>query len=137
MSTAPVADTISSKQIVAEAGITYRMLDYWVRAGVLPSLNPTPGHGVARRFDRSAIRLAKVLRQVAVLGLVDKTLAKTAPVVADLLESHPEAGLLTLALSGGNRMGDGQLSGEVAVQFHTDTLTSVHPPAWVVEVPPA
>ena len=48
---APVlGDTITSSELIAVSGISYRMLDFWTRAGYLKPDKATPGHGNPRRF---------------------------------------------------------------------------------------
>jgi predicted site-specific integrase-resolvase len=50
-------------------GISYKQLDHWVRTGLVPLENPTPGHGYRRLFDEAAVarvrEIANLRRRVA------------------------------------------------------------------------
>jgi DNA-binding transcriptional MerR regulator len=54
--------TMSTQQVVAATGITYRNLDHWVRRGVLlPDEDQArPGSGTARVWDPKEIALARL-----------------------------------------------------------------------------
>ena len=52
-------DLMTSPQVCRAAGITYRMLDYWVRAEFITPVIAAAGSGSARLFDPS------VLNQIA------------------------------------------------------------------------
>lgn len=63
-------DTVSSVDLVREAGITYRQLDYWTRVGLLtPTGDITPGTGYSRRYEPDQIPLAIATRQLIAAGL--------------------------------------------------------------------
>ena len=48
-------DLMTSPQVCRVAGITYRMLDYWVRAGFITPVIAAAGSGSARLFDPSVV----------------------------------------------------------------------------------
>jgi DNA-binding transcriptional MerR regulator len=56
---------MSSTQVCAAAGVTYRQLDYWCRAGlVAPSISDAAGQGTRRGWspaDVAAVRRLAVL----------------------------------------------------------------------------
>ena len=57
----------SSIDICEGVGISYRMLDYWIRAGVLTSATAARGCGTQRRFsedDRRAVSMIATLRDL-------------------------------------------------------------------------
>ncbi len=58
----------SSLEVCREAGLTFRILDYWDRTGVLrPSLRASRGQGSKRRYsaeDMWVARLLNILRQM-------------------------------------------------------------------------
>lgn len=57
---------LRSKQVVKLAGITYRMLDYWIRTGLVQCVDPGRGTGTDRlfsMFDVIAVRAAANLRK--------------------------------------------------------------------------
>ena len=67
-----VEDTgLSASEVCRVAGISYRQLDLWVRSGLIPLDNPTPGYGRNRQFDQAAVdqvvRVATLRRQVKAL----------------------------------------------------------------------
>jgi hypothetical protein len=49
-------DTVYGATVLQEAGITYRQLDHWCRAGFARPVNDGPGIGHARRFTRVELR---------------------------------------------------------------------------------
>lgn len=55
--------------LLEETGATYRMIDYWVRIGLLRPTNPTPGSGYTREWPAAEIRVAKRMVQLINAGL--------------------------------------------------------------------
>lgn len=61
--------TVSARQAADLAGCTYRMLDYWLRTGVLRCTVEAAGSGSRRRFtvsDVAALQLVRRLRELDV-----------------------------------------------------------------------
>lgn len=90
----PADGTYSSSEALAVAGITYRQLDYWSRAGVI-EVGPT-GSGFPRRFTAADVRelnAAGALRRAG-LELEEIRLALGA------LRANPEAPLLVVTSEG-------------------------------------
>jgi predicted site-specific integrase-resolvase len=57
VSAAPRTTTYSSIEVCRIVGITYRMLDYWVRTGtVRPTTKAQPGSGNPRRWTEDEVR---------------------------------------------------------------------------------
>lgn len=57
--------TVSTLQLMAAAGITYRQADYWTRTGVLHPVRVFTGSGVPRRYALSEVYLATALGRVS------------------------------------------------------------------------
>lgn len=67
-----MSDPISSKELIARAGITYRQLDYWTRRGALvPLSESSPGSGCPRAWDPHEVRVARLLNVVGPGGWAD------------------------------------------------------------------
>lgn len=67
---------IPSVAVVEAAGITYRQLDYWTRAGHLVPIPGTgEGHGSRRRYPADAIPQARLMGQLVALGFNDLAVA--------------------------------------------------------------
>lgn len=54
---------------VAAPGITYRKLDYWVRAGYLRPTNPAPGSGEKRVWTSKELEVARIMVLLTKVGL--------------------------------------------------------------------
>lgn len=72
-----IATTISATAICKAAGVSYRSLDYWIRAGaIVPSL-PAEGSGSRRGFtereQEAIVLIGQVQRDCAALGLTMST----------------------------------------------------------------
>lgn len=67
-------DTYSSARAASAAGCSYRMLDYWVRQGIIrPSVFDAVGSGTCRRwdlYDVTALRVVRVLSSLGATGTV-------------------------------------------------------------------
>lgn len=78
-STLPV---ITSERLAEQAGVTYRVIDYWCRMGVLDAVgSTTPGTGSVRRFPRHEARVASVLARLNELGATVETLRAVGPML--------------------------------------------------------
>ena len=55
---------ITSEQLCAAAGITYRQLDLWSRSGELREAVPAHGSGSRRQFDETEVGVARLYRHV-------------------------------------------------------------------------
>lgn len=90
---APLAPTgqVTSAELVARTGISYRQLDYWSRTRRLrPSTAAEPGSGNARFYPASEIAVAALIKR-----LIDAGLGPTA--AHDLARSLTETGTGDLA----------------------------------------
>lgn len=56
---------VGSVELCELTGLTYRQLDYWVRAGVLPDDGTSGGSGSRRTFAGSIIPRVEILVRVA------------------------------------------------------------------------
>jgi hypothetical protein len=56
--------TVSTLQLIAYAGITYRQADYWTRTGILHPVRAWQGSGVPRRYTRREADLARALGRI-------------------------------------------------------------------------
>ena len=62
-------DWVFSTELQAEAGITYRQLDYWARTGLLTAIDDiTPGSGHVRRFPEDQVARAVLVRDLIAAG---------------------------------------------------------------------
>lgn len=59
-------DTISSTELMALTGATYRQIDYWCSRGYIhPVGEDTPGSGKHRRFDKSLVDKVKLVVKIS------------------------------------------------------------------------
>ena len=79
-------ESLSSLEICELAGISFRQLDYWDRAGILSPMSPAQGSGSRRRYGADQARLAWSVRKLMALDAGAEVAAKAAA----QLESHPE-----------------------------------------------
>lgn len=62
-------DTMSAPQAAAAIGVSYRVIDYWDRNGVLnPSVAPSRGTGSNRIYSRLDVEVGRLLACLASLG---------------------------------------------------------------------
>lgn len=54
--TATATTTYSSIEVCRMVGVSYRMLDYWIRTGAVTIPEPTPGSGRRRVWTASDVR---------------------------------------------------------------------------------
>jgi hypothetical protein len=69
---------IGSHELAAKAGISYRMLDYWCRTGLIHADRDTPGSGNARTYTDDQARLCVLLARLVRGGLDPRTAAEMA-----------------------------------------------------------
>lgn len=62
-------DTVYGAEVMREAGITYRQLDHWCRAGFARPVNDGPGIGHARRFTRQEMRVLTCMGRLVNAGM--------------------------------------------------------------------
>lgn len=128
----------SSHELCAEAGITYRQLDYWVREGILEVMATAGGHGwnqlhipgtiprgsgYPRLYDHKTVTIAKILGDLTRLGLHGKALRRTAD---DLYRSDPIPHHFYLTKSG--TLAPDRPKERAVIHFHhtpTETLAKV------------
>lgn len=62
--------TLSSVEVCAATGVTYRQLDYWTRTGRVPVADgsPTPGSGSQRHYTVATAVLMRALRLASDVG---------------------------------------------------------------------
>lgn len=61
--------TYSAGEIIRDAGITYRQLDYWTRRGYVRELNPAAGSGINRRYSAQEVWRIRLMAQLVNAGL--------------------------------------------------------------------
>jgi hypothetical protein len=90
---AEVLAGISTPQMVAEAGITYRQADYWSRTGLL---RPYVGHqagrgqgGVFRLWDAEEVRVARLMGRLVAASLSPSVAAVLARKWPEMQEIAP------------------------------------------------
>lgn len=73
---------LSSFEVCAEVGVTYRILDYWARIGVLrPTIRDSQGPGSARRYSLADVKVAMILNVLRQMGATGDVLAAVATAV--------------------------------------------------------
>jgi DNA-binding transcriptional MerR regulator len=58
-------DGLSSAQVCAAAGVTYRQLDYWCRAGLIRPTVAAAGHGSRRVWSAADVATARRLAELS------------------------------------------------------------------------
>ncbi len=62
--------TLRTREVCDRIGVSYRVVDYWARKGVLcPSVTSAAGSGSQRLYSREDVRVAAVLVVLTRLGL--------------------------------------------------------------------
>lgn len=70
---------IGAKEFARCCGVSYRVVDYWDRTGVLrPSLHPARGSGSQRRYSADDARLGRALGVLARYGAAGPALRRAA-----------------------------------------------------------
>lgn len=67
-----------SVEVAAEAGITYRQLDYWTRNGWLHADVDRPGSGITRDWPLPEIAIARLMGRMTRAGLIPEVAAQAA-----------------------------------------------------------
>ena len=91
-------DWITTSELLADTGITYRRADYWVRTGLLTTLDadPTPGTGHVRRFAADQLTRAHAIAALLNAGV---SLPVVREVIDDLVtHGRATSGALTFVL---------------------------------------
>jgi DNA-binding transcriptional MerR regulator len=83
----PASFTVSTADLAALVGVTFRQVDYWVRVGLLHLAVPVEGSGVRREFDAAEVRVARTVATLYALG-VDQD---TTRAVAKAVRANPGA----------------------------------------------
>lgn len=88
---------VTTQELTAEAGVTYRQADYWCRTGLLaPIDDATPGTGHVRRFAEGQIEKANLLAELLEAGF---SLQICRQIIDDLLaDQHVDVGPFTLTI---------------------------------------
>lgn len=62
--------TVSCRELVRRSPLSYRQADYWLRLGVLETVDGVacPGQGSVRQFREDEVRVASVCARLAELG---------------------------------------------------------------------
>lgn len=68
MGTIAAPEAVGSVEFVTAAGISYRQLDYWTRAGYLTARTKGHGHGYPRTYDAGQVALARLMGQLLRAG---------------------------------------------------------------------
>ena len=64
------ADVYTSAEVAALAGVSYRQVDYWVRAGLLRTVSPrSRGRASSRRFHPVEVNVARVVAALHAVGV--------------------------------------------------------------------
>jgi DNA-binding transcriptional MerR regulator len=73
---------ISTPELVAEAGVTYRQVDYWSRIGLLRPARIETGNigqgGIAREWDAEELRVAQLMGRLTAAGIGPRTAEQVA-----------------------------------------------------------
>lgn len=62
-------DWVTSHELCADAGVTWRMLDYWTRTGLLAAIDAPRGHGRLRRYAPEQANRARTIRDLLDAGV--------------------------------------------------------------------
>lgn len=83
MSQAQVLDPITSGDVCAAAGCTYRQLDYWVRMGLVVCLGNTAnaGSGSQRIYSHREVSVVAAIARLYELGANYEAVAVVAPIL--------------------------------------------------------
>lgn len=88
-------DWVTSAELVADSGVTYRRINYWTGAGLLTPLEAAhPGPGSIRRYHEGQVARAMVLRDLFDLGLAGPVVRQ---IVDDVVaQGHATLGAITI-----------------------------------------
>ena len=77
-------DWVTSQELIDEAGISYRQLDYWTRTGLLVPLDQAqPGSGYPRRFPDRELERARVIHDLLDAGVSLQIIRRVVDQVTD------------------------------------------------------
>jgi hypothetical protein len=62
-------EDICAPCVLATTGLTYRQLDYWVRAGYLRPVRDRTGSGIARLWPHAELEIAGRMKRLTDVGL--------------------------------------------------------------------
>lgn len=90
-------DWVTTQELLNDARITYRQADYWIRTGLLTTLDdPRPGTGHVRRLAEAQVERARAIAALLEAGI---SLPVIRHVVDDLVATgQATSGHLTLHL---------------------------------------
>jgi hypothetical protein len=71
-------EAVCERHLKEELGLTYRQLDYWVRAGHLHPERPFEGSGIRRHWPESDLAAARLIGRLTSAGLSLEVAARVA-----------------------------------------------------------
>lgn len=97
---------VTASDLICQAGITYRQMDYWVRTGRLTPVptDDTFGSGYPRHFPLAQVRLARTMRQLLDAGVTVPVAHTAAQQLID--HGHADLGDFTLTPAETTSKGD-------------------------------
>lgn len=89
---------INTRQLAAQAGVSYRRVDHWTRRGHVECLNPDPGHGYDRMHPDTEVNVLDRVNRLTIAGFripaafrIARALANgPVPLPADFVIFDPE-----------------------------------------------
>lgn len=90
----------STRQVCDATGLTFRILDYWDRTGVLPAEVPAVGSGSRRMYSAESIDVARVLGVLAAHGALGDTLRPAEAGIRQVLAEDGLTGVIYIGLGG-------------------------------------
>ncbi len=85
-----MVDLVTTKDVQAISGATFKQLDYWCRRGWIPDMPTEIGTGNRRVWTQEAVDVAKFLVSASSLCTAERDL----PAIADFVRRAAEAGVL-------------------------------------------
>lgn len=86
---------VTSQELLEDAGISYRQLDYWTRTGLLTPIDgATPGSGYLRRYREDQVIKARGIRALLDAGVSLQTIRDVIDEV--LAAGHVDIGPVTI-----------------------------------------
>jgi Na+(H+)/acetate symporter ActP len=79
-----LAGSLSSAQVCARAGVTYRQLDHWSRLGLVRPTVDSSGSGTQRQWDATSVAVVAVAGRLARLGAPAHVRARAGAAVAEM-----------------------------------------------------
>jgi DNA-binding transcriptional MerR regulator len=70
---------MTSVEVAERCRVSYRQLDYWVRAGYLPITSTRPGSGVKRLWSFDEVRVAEAFAALMHAGVDPHAIAEALP----------------------------------------------------------